>query len=70
MTKDEVKNKLKEKQLSEALELVEDAEKGHLDELELVRSLGLLADEELNRETLAVLENEGVTIIYVEEDDE
>ncbi|ADH99586.1 hypothetical protein [Salisediminibacterium selenitireducens] len=67
---DEIKQRLENEGLHEVLELIEDAERGDLEELELVKSLGLLRDEELNKQVLSILENEGVTIIYVSEEDE
>lgn len=71
-TKDELMAILEQKRMTEVIELIEDAEKGDLEELELVESLGLLMDEELNREVLQLLESLGVSIIYVtgEEEDE
>ncbi len=34
--------------MEEMLELIEDAERGHLEELELVESIGLVYDRDLN----------------------
>jgi hypothetical protein len=70
MTKEELISILQEKQMTEVIELIEDAESGDLEELELVESLGLLRDEELNREVLQLLESLGVTIIYLKGDEE
>ncbi|MCM3079925.1 hypothetical protein [Brevibacillus invocatus] len=70
MTRDEMMAKLKEQDMTEVIELIEDAEKGDLEELELAESLGLLLDRNLNREVLQLLESLGVTIIYVKDDDE
>lgn len=70
MTKAEILAVLEEKQLDDIIELIEDAENGDLEELELVESLGLIYDEELNKEVLALLESLGVTIIYVTDDEE
>lgn len=69
MTKEELKAQLKELGYDEILELIEDAERGGLEELELVKSIGLLRDDTLNDHVLQILENEGVTIIFVSEDD-
>ncbi|USG67643.1 hypothetical protein NDK47_10345 [Brevibacillus ruminantium] len=69
MTKKEIMAVLEEKQLTDIIELIEDAEAGELEELELVESLGLLMDETLNREVIQLLESLGVTIIYVKEED-
>ncbi|MGG4439500.1 hypothetical protein [Brevibacillus fortis] len=72
MTRDELVAVLENKRMTEIIELIEDAEQGELEELELVESLGLLMDQELNKEVLALLESLGVTIIYLsgDEDDE
>lgn len=70
MTRDEMMAILKEQDMTEVIELIEDAEKGDLEELELAESLGLLLDRDLNREVLQLLESLGVTIIYVKDDDE
>lgn len=70
MTRDEMMAILKEQDMTEVMELIEDAEKGDLEELELAESLGLLLDRDLNREVLQLLESLGVTIIYVKDDDE
>lgn len=69
MTKQDVLTILEEKKLSHIIELIEDAEKGKLDELELAKSLGLLRDESLNEAVLNVLQELGVEIIYVEDDE-
>ncbi|AIG27744.1 hypothetical protein EGH10_19395 [Brevibacillus laterosporus] len=72
MTQQEIVDALKERRMTEILELIEDAKSGNLEELELVESLGLLADETLNKEVIRLLEELGVTIIYLsgEEEDE
>ncbi|GED24297.1 hypothetical protein BAG01nite_03990 [Brevibacillus agri] len=70
MTRDELMAVLEKKRMTEIIELIEDAEQGELEELELVESLGLLMDQELNREVLALLESLGVTIVYVSGDEE
>lgn len=70
MTRDEIMAILKEQNMTEVIELIEDAEQGDLEELELAESLGLLLDRDLNREVLELLESLGVTIIYVKDDDE
>lgn len=69
MTKAEVRQQLEERNMEEVLELIEDAESGDLKELELAASLGLLRDETLNDAVLKVLQDEGVTIIYVEDEE-
>ncbi len=70
MTRDELVAVLEKKRMTEIIELIEDAEKGELEELELVESLGLLMDQELNKEVLSLLESLGVTIIYLSGDEE
>jgi hypothetical protein len=61
---------LEKKRMTEIIELIEDAEQGDLEELELVESLGLLMDQELNKEVISLLESLGVTIIYLSGDEE
>lgn len=70
MTRDEIVAKLEENNMTEALELLTDAEKGGLEELELASSIGLLRDEELNDALLSYLQEQGVTITYISEEDE
>ncbi|MGD8190085.1 hypothetical protein ACQCN2_08890 [Brevibacillus ginsengisoli] len=70
MTKQEILAALEQKGLDDIIELIEDAENGDLEELELVESLGLIYEEDLNREVLALLQSLGVTIIYVVDDEE
>jgi hypothetical protein len=65
VTKDEIIDVLTEKGLNDILELVEDAQSGDLEELELVESIGLVSDEQLNREVIQLLQELGVEIIYV-----
>ncbi|PYZ94564.1 hypothetical protein CR194_03250 [Salipaludibacillus keqinensis] len=70
MTREQLIQQLEEKNMKEILELIEDAEAGHLEELELAPSLGLLRDTKLNDAVLNHLSQQGVNIIYVNEDDE
>ncbi|WP_232696918.1 hypothetical protein [Brevibacillus daliensis] len=70
MTKQEILDALKEKRMTEIIELIEDAESKDLEELELVESLGLLADEQLNAEVINLLKDLGVEIIYLTGDEE
>ena len=70
MTKEEILSVLEQKGLDDIIELIEDAKNGDLEELELVESLGLVYEEDLNREVLALLQSLGVTIIYVVDDEE
>lgn len=70
MTKEEVIETLKSRQMEEMLELVEDAENGYLQELELVESIGLVYDRQLNEALIRVLEELGVTMIYVKDEGE
>lgn len=70
MTKDEIVSALNNKGLDEIVEIIEDAENGQLEELELVESIGLVHDDELNREVIQLLQELGVSIIYVTDEDE
>ncbi|MFS0915687.1 hypothetical protein [Brevibacillus sp. 179-C 1.1 NHS] len=70
MTRDELVAVLEKKRMTEIIELIEDAEQGDLEELELVESLGLLMDQDLNREVISLLESLGVTMIYLSGDEE
>ncbi|MCR8937817.1 hypothetical protein O0555_10700 [Brevibacillus laterosporus] len=70
MTQQEIVDTLKERRMTEILELIGDAKSGDLEELELVESLGLLADETLNKEVIRLLEDLGVNIIYLSGDEE
>jgi hypothetical protein len=70
MNKTEVISILEEKRLTDIIELIEDAELGDLEELELVEAIGLVNDEHLNREVIQLLQQLGVTIIYVTDDEE
>lgn len=70
MMKDEILQQLNEQGLEDIIELIEDAEAGFLTELELVESIGLLYDEQLNKHVLALLEQLGVEIIYVTDEEE
>lgn len=69
MSRDKLINDLEERKMTEIIELIEDAEKGQLEQLELAPSLGLLRDEELNEQVINYLKAEGVEIIYVNEED-
>ena len=68
MTRDELLLELEKKNMTEIIELVEDAEAGELQELELAPSLGLLRETSLNEAVLNYLTSQGVEIIYVDED--
>ncbi|MFN7252263.1 MAG: hypothetical protein ACK4M9_15885 [Anaerobacillus sp.] len=70
MTKAEIVKTLNEQGLTDIIELIEDAETGDLEELELVESVGLLYDEMLNKEVVRVLQELGVKIIYVTDEEE
>ncbi|MFA9556202.1 hypothetical protein ACERII_02680 [Evansella sp. AB-rgal1] len=70
MSRDEIINQLKERNMEEIIELIEDAENGNLEELELAKALGLLRDETLNDLVIKLLEENGVNIIYLEDDEE
>ena len=70
MNKEEIKSLLKGKRLDDILELVEDAESGDLEELELVESIGLVHDGDLNKEVIALLKRLGVSILYVTDEED
>lgn len=70
MNKDEILKTLEEKKLTDIIELIEDAQTGHLEELELVKSVGLVYDEGLNNEVIQLLEQLGVKMIYVTYEEE
>ncbi|NEU31210.1 hypothetical protein GN156_10500 [bacterium LRH843] len=69
MTKEELIQELKTRDLEDMLELVEDAEKGHLEELELVESIGLVYDRSLNEALIHTLQELGVKLIYLTDDE-
>ncbi|WP_416149766.1 hypothetical protein ACM26V_01855 [Salipaludibacillus sp. HK11] len=69
MDREKMMEILSENNMIEILELIDDAERGHLHELELAPSLGLLRDEDLNKAVLDYLTKQGVEIIYVNEDE-
>lgn len=71
MTKEEILSRLEQKGLTDIVDLVVDAEKGYLEELELVEQVGLVHDTELNNEVLNLLKSLNVKITYiVDEEDE
>lgn len=70
MNKTEIIEALEKKGLVDIVELIEDAESGHLEELELVESIGLVYEEDLNKQVLELLQTLGVKIIYVTDDEE
>ena len=70
MNKEEILTTLNAQGLTDIVELIEDAQTGHLEELELVESVGLLYDETLNKEVIRLLQELGVKIIYVTDDEE
>ena len=69
MLKDDLLKKLEEQGLDDIIELIEDAEAGHLEELELVESIGLLYDKDLNHDVIELLQSNGVKIIYVTDEE-
>lgn len=70
MTKQQMIEKLETLGLEEILELIEDAEKGQLEELELVESIGLVYERELNDAIISFLKENGVSIVYVTDEEE
>ncbi|MDG5787540.1 hypothetical protein QA612_08535 [Evansella sp. AB-P1] len=69
MNREEIIQQLKDRHMEEIIELIIDAENGELEELELAKALGLLRDETLNEHVIKLLEENGVTIIYLEDDE-
>ncbi|WP_088102146.1 hypothetical protein [Halalkalibacter urbisdiaboli] len=69
MTKEQIIQELKQKNMEDMIELIEDAEEGHLEELELVESIGLVYDRELNTALIALLEELGVNMIYLTDEE-
>ncbi len=61
---------LKERNLMDIIDLIKKAEKGYIEELELVEQIGLLHDPTLNVEVLELLKSLNVKIIYVTYDEE
>lgn len=70
MTKEEILKELTDKGLKDIIHLIKDAEKGYLEELELVEQVGLLHDPKLNEEVIKLLKELNVDIIYVTDDEE
>lgn len=70
MTKEQVVLELQKREMKDMLELIEDAESGDLEELELVESIGLVYDQALNEALISVLKELGVTFIYQTDEDE
>lgn len=70
MTREEIVNELKRLEMNDVLEIIEDAETGHLEELELVESIGLVYDPDLNREVINLLKQLNVSIVYLTDENE
>lgn len=70
MKRDEIVNELKRLGMDDVLEIIEDAETGHLEELELVESIGLVYDQNLNREVINLLKQLNVSIVYLTDENE
>ncbi|MBM0064704.1 hypothetical protein [Alkalicoccobacillus gibsonii] len=69
-TEEKLLKEFEEKQMTDLIEMMEDAKSGHLKEVELVESIGLLYDQELNQLLLTWLKEQGVELIYVTDDEE
>ncbi|MCM2674390.1 hypothetical protein [Alkalicoccobacillus plakortidis] len=67
---EELLSEFEEKQMKDLIEMMEDAKSGHLKEVELVESIGLLYDQTLNQKLLTWLKEQGVELIYVTDDEE
>lgn len=70
MQKEEIIEYLKSNEYEEVLTLIEEAENGEFEILELAPSLGLIRDAKINEAVIGLLESIGVIIEYVEEEDE
>ncbi len=70
MTNEGLMHYLQEQEMTEIMELIEDARNGELEELELIESIGLVYDKKLNGQVLKLLQDYGVKIVYVKDDDE
>ncbi|MCK0472059.1 hypothetical protein [Halalkalibacter sp. APA_J-10(15)] len=69
MMKQDILDELKKQNLDDILELIEDAESGDLEELEVVHSVGLLYDRTLNKQVIDLLKELGVTIINIKDEE-
>ncbi|MEY8750918.1 hypothetical protein [Alkalicoccobacillus gibsonii] len=69
-TEEKLLKEFEVKQMTDLIEMMEDAKSGHLKEVELVESIGLLYDQELNQLLLTWLKEQGVELIYVTDDEE
>lgn len=63
-------SKLEAEGKKDIIEIIEDTKKGRLEEIELVESIGLLYDIDENRMLLQWLQDQGVHLNYVTEEDE
>ncbi|MDQ0205979.1 hypothetical protein [Alkalicoccobacillus murimartini] len=66
----ELLTEFENKEMKDLIEMMEDAKTGHLKEVELVESIGLLYDQSLNQKLLTWLKEQGVELIYVTDDEE
>ena len=66
----ELLTEFENKEMKDLIEMMEDAKTGHLKEVELVESIGLLYDQSLNQKLLTWLKEQGVELIYVTDDAE
>ncbi|EZH67563.1 hypothetical protein DH09_06430 [Bacillaceae bacterium JMAK1] len=69
MKREQLIETLEERKLTEVITLIEEAENGEFDELELVESLGLLQDQQLNDAVIDYLKSLDVEIIYVRDEE-
>ncbi|AIC94550.1 MULTISPECIES: hypothetical protein [Shouchella] len=65
-----LREKLEREGKEDIVEIIDDAAKGHLEEVEIVPSIGLLYDQEENKQLLTWLEEQGVTITEVTDEEE
>ncbi|WP_059105163.1 hypothetical protein [Shouchella shacheensis] len=69
-TIEDIVAKIKEQNMVDLLELIEDTENGEVEEIELVESIGLLYDLEENQRLLDWFQEQGVELVYVTDDEE
>ncbi|MFB4211413.1 hypothetical protein ACE1TH_05780 [Shouchella sp. JSM 1781072] len=64
-----LREKLEKEGKEDLVEMIDDAASGHLEEVEIVPSIGLLYDQEENKQLLTWLEEKGVTITHITDEE-
>ncbi|WP_099300810.1 hypothetical protein [Bacillus sp. Marseille-P3800] len=64
-----LREKLEKEGKEDLVEMIDDAASGHLEEVEIVPSIGLLYDQEENKQLLTWLEEKGVTITQITDEE-